>query len=61
MVPHGIPISKRFLLNSAALFSNCKLRNPEEGDYLSVVITNSIKLVSLYGFLPNAIELERKI
>ena len=40
MVPYGIPIPKRFLLYSAALFSNSLLRNPEEDGYLSVVTTN---------------------
>ena len=34
MIPYGIPFSKRFRLYSAALFSNCKLLNPKEDDYL---------------------------
>ena len=29
MIPYGIPFSKRFCLYSAALFTNCKLLNPE--------------------------------
>ena len=58
MVPYGIPSPKRFLLYSAALFSNCKLRKPEADDYLSAVTTNSKQLVlSFYGFR----ELERKM
>ena len=57
MVPYGIPFSKRFVLYSPALFSNCILLNPEEDDYVSVVTTKSIKSVSFCSFLPNAKEL----
>ena len=61
MIPYGIPFSKRFLLNSAALFSNCKLLNPEEMINILVVTTISIKLVSFCSFLPKAKELGPEI
>ena len=53
--------SKRFRLYSAALFSNCKLLNPEKIIIIMVVTTISIKSVSFCSFLPNAKELGREI
>ena len=61
MVPYGMPVSKRFVFYSVALFLNCKLLNPEEDDYLSGITTKSMKSVSFCSFLPNAMELEREI
>ena len=61
MTPYGIPFSKRFLLYSAALFSNCKLLNPEKMIIYMVVTTISIKSVSFCYFLPNSWELGREI
>ena len=61
MILYGIPFSKRFRLYSAALFSNCKLLNPEKLIIIMVVTTISIKSVSFCSFLPNAKELGREI
>ena len=61
MIPYGIPFSKRFRLYSAALFSNCKLLNPEKIIIIMVATTISIKSVSFCSFLPNAKELGRDI
>ena len=61
MIPYGIPFSKRVRLYSAALFSNCKLLNPEKIIIILVVTTISIKSVSFCSFLPKAKELGREI
>ena len=62
MVPYlGYLFQTVFFFYSAAMFSNCKLLNLEEDDYLSVETTKSIKSVSFCSFLPNGKESGREI